>query len=212
MDYLAHLSIFIALLAGIIIVPGMDMAFVLAAALANGRRAGVAATLGMMVGGAAHTLMATLAVAGLQAIIPAATMPLLVAGSLFMCWVGISLARSAITVGALSAAPPRRIATVFAQAVATCLMNPKAWMFTMATYPQFMKPEFGPYWLQGTVMGALTVSIQGLIYGGLALMAASARHGLQSRPSVTIWLGRSVGYMLVVIAAVTLWHTLSAWA
>jgi threonine/homoserine/homoserine lactone efflux protein len=46
-----HLAIFFALLFGIIIVPGMDMFFVIANALTGGRARGLAATAGVMMGG-----------------------------------------------------------------------------------------------------------------------------------------------------------------
>ena len=44
MDYSQNLWIYATLLFGIIIIPGMDMVFVLANALAGGTRAGLAAT------------------------------------------------------------------------------------------------------------------------------------------------------------------------
>ena len=51
--YLEHLWLYFVLLVGIVVVPGMDMMFVLANALTGGRRAGLAATAGIMLGGAA---------------------------------------------------------------------------------------------------------------------------------------------------------------
>ena len=61
MTYSDALWIYLVLLFGIIVVPGMDMLFVLANALTGGRRAGMAATGGIMVGGVAHTLSGPLA-------------------------------------------------------------------------------------------------------------------------------------------------------
>ena len=52
MSYAENLWIFFILLFGIIIVPGMDMLFVLANALTGGRQAGLSATGGVMFGGA----------------------------------------------------------------------------------------------------------------------------------------------------------------
>lgn len=54
MTYTQNLWLYFTLLFGIILVPGMDMFFVLANTLTNGRRAGLAATAGIMLGGAVH--------------------------------------------------------------------------------------------------------------------------------------------------------------
>jgi len=58
MNYIENLWLFFIMVTGIIIVPGMDMMFVLANTLAGGRRAGAAATLGVMAGAAVHTVIA----------------------------------------------------------------------------------------------------------------------------------------------------------
>ena len=53
------LWLYFVLLVGIIVVPGMDMLFVLANALSGGRQAGIAATVGIMLGGICHTIFGT---------------------------------------------------------------------------------------------------------------------------------------------------------
>jgi threonine/homoserine/homoserine lactone efflux protein len=63
MAYFEHLWLYFILLVGIVIVPGMDMMFVLANALVGGRRSGLAATAGIMAGGATHTVIGLTAVA-----------------------------------------------------------------------------------------------------------------------------------------------------
>ncbi|MCF3638574.1 LysE family translocator, partial [Rhizobium sp. TRM95111] len=62
MTYAENLWLFFLLLTGIIVVPGMDMVFVLASALSGGRRAGLTAVFGIMTGGLVHTLYAALGV------------------------------------------------------------------------------------------------------------------------------------------------------
>lgn len=201
MTYVENLSLFFVLLTGIIAVPGMDMIFVLANALTGGRRAGLAATFGMVAGGACHTLFGTLAVAGLSRLIPAVSGPMLMIGSAYMIWIGITLVRSSVVVDAVEGTKIRSANIVFSQAVVTCLLNPKAWLFILAVYPQFMKPGFGPLWSQALAMGTMTALVQCVIYGGLALTAASGRDALVSNPRVTIWLARASGIGLVAIAS-----------
>ena len=204
MAYAANLWLFFVLLVGIVLVPGMDMMFVLANALTRGRAAGLAGTLGLMVGGACHTLFGTVAVAGLSRLMPTVYGPMLMVGSAYMVWIGISLVKSSIVVDRVDGDLVRSSRAVFAQGIVTCLLNPKAWLFILAVYPQFMSPAYGPLWPQALVMGTMTISVQFVIYGGLAVAAARGRDAIVSNPALTIWIGRTAGLLLMAIAGYTL--------
>lgn len=200
----AHLWLYFVLLVGIIVVPGMDMLFVVANSLTGGRRAGLAATFGITVGGVCHTLFGTAFVIGLSRLMPVISTTMLVLGALYMMWIGYTLVRSTITVGAVGAAPLRSEATIFAQGLLTCILNPKAWLFVLAVFPQFIKPAYGPIWLQALVMGVMTVAVQFTVYGGLGLAAARGRTALIGYPTATIWIGRGAGALLIAVAAIGL--------
>lgn len=204
MNYAENLWLFTLLLAGIIVVPGMDMIFVIANGLTGGRRAGIAATSGIMLGGAFHTLFGTVAVTALSTLVPQLAAPMLVIGALYMIWIGYTLAKSAIVIDGIEASTLHRTARIFTQGLITCLLNPKAWLFILAVYPQFMRPEYGPFWRQALIMGALTLLLQATVYGGLAIAAAKGRDALTAKPEVTIWIGRAAGWLLVAVAALML--------
>ncbi|MGL4196635.1 MAG: LysE family translocator, partial [Allorhizobium sp.] len=196
---------------GIIVVPGMDMIFVIANGLTGGRRAGIAATSGIMLGGAFHTLFGTVAVTVLATLVPQLAGPMLIIGSAYMIWIGYTLAKSAIVVDGIEASHLHRTARIFGQGLVTCLLNPKAWLFILAVYPQFMRPQYGPFWQQALVMGALTLALQGLVYGGLAIAAAKGRDALVSKPGITIWVGRAAGWLLVAVAVLMLVEGWRSW-
>jgi threonine/homoserine/homoserine lactone efflux protein len=206
MTYAEALWIFFILLAGIIIVPGMDMIFVIANSLTGGRRAGLTATFGIMTGGAFHTAFGAFAVVGMSRLVPQLYGPMLLAGALYMIWIGWTLIRSSITVDPIGALKSRSPAAIFAQAIVTCILNPKAWLFVLAAYPQFIKPDFGPLWSQALVIGVMVAGMQFAVYGGLGLMAAQGRDAMVGNPNLTIWSGRIAGLLLVAAAAYTLWH------
>ena len=87
MPPLAHPSslwLYFVLVAGIIALPGMDMAFVLASALAGGRRAGMAAVGGIVAGGWLHVLLGALGIGLLLQAAPGLFQVLLVAGVLYL--------------------------------------------------------------------------------------------------------------------------------
>jgi threonine/homoserine/homoserine lactone efflux protein len=208
MAYFEHLWLFFVLLVGIIVVPGMDMMFVLANALVGGRRAGMAATAGIMLGGAAHALIGMAAVATLSQLVPQLFDVMLVAGSLYMMWVGYTLVQSRIEVEAVEAARQKPVGRILWQGLVTCLVNPKAWLFVLSVFTQFMKPEYGPLLPQALVMGLMAMSVQGAVYGGLALAALRGREALVSNPSTTVWIGRAAGWMLIAVATPTLYEAL----
>jgi threonine/homoserine/homoserine lactone efflux protein len=206
MTYAQNLWIFFALLFGIIIVPGMDMMFVLANAVTGGRRLGLAATGGVMVGGVAHALFGALGVGVLLKLAPALFTVMLVAGAAYMAWIGLSLVRSAIAVGAVEGPANRSLWTAFCRGAVTCLLNPKAYLFVISVFPQFIRPEYGPIWRQAIVMAAMTIGTQFGIYGGLALAAGESRNLLINNPRATILVGRAAGWLLIAVAALAAWH------
>lgn len=206
MDYAQALWLYFILLFGIIIVPGMDMFFVLANALTGGRRAGLMATAGIMLGGAVHTLFGSLAVGVLTQLPAEVFRAMILIGAGYMAWIGYTLVRSSITVDHIGKAPSRSSWVAFRQGLVTCLLNPKAYMFVVAVFPQFIRPQFGPLWRQALVMGVMTVLMQMLIYGGLALAAAKGRDALIGNPQVTQWIGRGAGVLFILAAAFAAWH------
>jgi threonine/homoserine/homoserine lactone efflux protein len=206
MSYGANLWIYFILLFGIVVVPGMDMLFVIANSLNGGLRTGLSATAGIMLGGSVHSVFGLLLVTTLAKLSPVVFQPLVLAGALYMMWIGYTLARSSITVGTIEGQNDASNVRAFRQGTMTCLLNPKAYIFVMAVYPQFMKPEFGSMTQQAIIMGTMTVLTQGTIYGSIALAAGKARSALLANPRVIILLGRSIGILFIIVAAYTLWH------
>ncbi|HEV7308296.1 LysE family translocator [Ensifer sp.] len=206
MTYAENLWLFFTLLFGIIIVPGMDMVFVLANSLTGGRASGLSATAGIMAGGVLHTLYAALGVSVILHLVPGLFNVLLVAGAAYIAWIGFSLVKSSITIGGIDGADRLSRWASFRQGALTSLMNPKAYLFMLAVYPQFLKPEFGPIWSQALVMAAMIAVTQLAVYGGLALAAGRGRDFLVGSPGTTVWIGRTAGVVLILVAAFTIFQ------
>jgi len=208
MGYAENLWLFFLLLVGIIIVPGMDMLFVLANSLTGGSNRGLAATGGIMLGGLVHSLNGALGIGLLMHFVPILFNPLLIAGGAYMAFIGVTLMRSSITVGQEGPAGSRSAWKAFRQGAVTCLINPKAYLFIFAVYPQFLKPDYGPMWIQAVIMGAMTIVTQFAIYGGLAVTAGRSRNLLIANPRATALAGRAAGLLLVAVSAFTVWEGL----
>lgn len=208
MGYTENLWLFFFLLLGIIIVPGMDMLFVLANSLTGGSNRGLAATGGIMLGGVVHSLNGALGIGLLMHFVPILFNPLLIAGGAYMAFIGYTLMRSSITVGGEGPAGSRSAWKAFRQGAVTCLINPKAYLFIFAVYPQFLKPDYGPMWIQAVIMGAMTIVTQFAVYGGLAITAGRSRNLLVANPRATAFAGRAAGLLLVAVSAFTVWEGL----
>jgi threonine/homoserine/homoserine lactone efflux protein len=78
----------------------------------------------------------------------------------------------------------------------------------VAVFPQFMRPDAGPIALQALVLGAILATAQVLVYGGVAIGAASLQTTLGARPAAQAALARGVALLLMGTAA---WTLLGAW-
>ncbi len=208
MTYFQSLWLYTVLLFGIIIVPGMDMFFVMANGLTGGRKMGLAATFGVMAGGVYHTIFGALVVGVLINLAPQLLTALLLASAAYMAWIGYTLVKSAITVESIGNAQSGTARRAFTQGFITCVLNPKAYMFVIAVYPTFIQPRFGSICSQAIVLGVLTVVMQLLIYGSVAIAAARGRDLLVRNPIATTWIGRTVGLVFIAVALVTIWEAL----
>jgi threonine/homoserine/homoserine lactone efflux protein len=199
----AHLWLFFGLVFGIVILPGMDMAFVLGSALVGGRKAGLAAVAGLVAGGLCHVAIAASGLAVALTVFASAFNALLVAGALYVAWLGWGLWRSASGFPLDERQPLRAPLATFARAALTNLLNPKAYVFMLAVFPQFFRPEAGSIVAQAAVLAAIISATQAAVYGVIALAADAVRGWLHANPAASRTVARTVGVVLMLVAAVT---------
>ena len=199
----AHLSVFFLLVLGIVVLPGVDMAFVLGSSLAAGRRAGLWAVAGLMAGGVCHVAMGATGLAVVLKLFPMAFNAMLMAGALYLAYVGVGLWRAAEGLSIDAGPEAGSSFAFFRRAALTNLLNPKAYVFMLAVFPQFIRPESGRVAGQAIVLGAIIAGTQGVVYGGVACLADEARVWLLAHPGARLAIGRGVGLLLVVLALFT---------
>lgn len=205
----SQFALYFVFVFGIIVLPGMDMAYVMASALAGGRASGLAAVAGVVAGGMVHTLMAFLGFGLLVENFPAAFNAMLLAGAAYLAWIGWSLMSGASALGEVSAAPAVPLTTSFRRGALSCLLNPKAYLFMLAVFPQFMRPHYGSMVVQAVILGAITAFTQMAVYGAIALGASGLRDWLGANAKAQIRLGQGVGFALMLAA---LWTAYESWA
>ena len=209
------LWLFFAMVFGVIVLPGMDMAFVASSALTQGLRGGLTAVAGIVVAGMLHTIVGATGVAALLLLWPAAYNALLLAGAVYMVWIGTSILRSASAALSTSTAAPPLQGAIFRRAVLTCLLNPKAYAFMLAVFPAFIRSTAYSLPVQALRLGAVIAVTQLLVYGAIAVTVASAQHWSGAGERGQRWAARVVGVALIGGAALTLafaWQPVSGLA
>jgi threonine/homoserine/homoserine lactone efflux protein len=202
MDTGAPLWLFFLMVLGIVAVPGMDMAFIVGSSLAGGRRAGLLAVAGVMAGAIFHVTATGLGLSLLLQWVPGLFNVLLLGGAAYIVWIGICLLR--VEPGsALPQAGDVSGRTTFRRALLTNMLNPKAYVFTLAVFPQFMQQRERSLWLQFMLMGLIIWAVQAGVYGPIALAAGRARTGLAARPQLQTWIMRATALVLMAGAIAT---------
>jgi threonine/homoserine/homoserine lactone efflux protein len=153
-----------------------------------------------------HVVAGALGLGILLQLVPGMVNVMLIAGSLYIAWIGWSLTHSTSVFGGLPDVQAQSPWRTFRQAALTCLLNPKAYLFMLAIFPQFLRLEYGSLWIQALALGLIIALTQTSIYGALALAAAGARQWLADRPGAGVVMARAVGGVLIVCAAFTAWQ------
>ena len=189
-DYGAFVVAVIVFLA----IPGPGNLVLLTATGKGGVRAGLAATLGLIVGDQVLMWLAVAGVATLLTTSPRLFTAVQWLGAAYLAWMGwrMILAKP-------GGAPVLKIRTgqYFRQALLITLLNPKAIVFYMAFFPLFVDPARH----QGlTTFGFMAATVAGLtlLYCALAITLARVfAERLRANPQVQRWLNRVAGTLLL---------------
>jgi threonine/homoserine/homoserine lactone efflux protein len=176
-----NFSLFFLAALAIAAIPGPGIFYVAARTLSDGRKAGVASTLGNALGGMVHVIAGGL---GVSAIILASAelfTAVKFAGALYLIWLGIKTFREARTVQPQQVTPFDAQRT-FRDGVLVEALNPKTAAFFLAFIPQFLDPAAGTPALQFMVLGLVSVTFNTSADFIVVIMASRAQAGLLRRP------------------------------
>jgi threonine/homoserine/homoserine lactone efflux protein len=185
--------------------PGPAVVLILQRAGAHGFRAAIPTVLGIEAGLFLWALAAGTGMAALVAASETAFLVLRVAGAIFLVYLGVKAIRSGWRLrGRDDAEPLPKVDApkghrAFAEGLIVQLANPKAAVFLFAFYPQFIPAE-GPVLLTTVTLGAIQVSLETILYLGLAFAVGSASAWF-SRTSVRRRLDYASGAVLIALGA-----------
>ncbi|MDY0225717.1 MAG: LysE family translocator [Desulfomicrobium apsheronum] len=189
----------------LIFTPGPDIIYVLTRGVAQGRSAALAAAMGFSLGNIGHTL---LAVFGLSAILASSALAFTlvkVAGGIYLLYLGFKLwtADPALVLSGHGEDKTARI--IFRQSILANLLNPKVAIFFLAFFPQFVRPDQGHPAMQMMILGLTFVVLTMLGFGLVAFGAGALNSRLAARPSLSAWLHKGAGAILMLLGLRLIW-------
>ncbi|AJY07590.1 MULTISPECIES: leucine efflux protein LeuE [Burkholderia] len=191
----------------IILLPGPNSMYVLSLAAQRGVKAGYRAACGVFVG---DTVLMVLSAAGVASLLKAN--PLLFSvvkygGAAYLLYIGAGMLRSAwrkLRAGAADTAdapqPPageRSFDTPFRKALVVSLLNPKAILFFISFFIQFVDPAFPHPALSFVVLGAIAQSASFLYLSTLIFAGARLAEHFRRRRKLAAGAASSVGGLFI---------------
>ena len=188
---------FVAAASALILLPGPNVALIVATSLADGRRRGLVVVAGTS---SAMVLQLGAVAAGLTALMTKASHVFAV-----LRWVGVAyllvLGVRALLAGADDPDAPRPPSSAFWRGFAVSLTNPKTLLFYGAFLPQFIDPKGDPG-PQVALLAATFLGLAATLDSAWAVMADRARGVVSMRPRLrnrvtgTCLLGAAAGLAL----------------
>ena len=181
--------------------PGPDMLYIAARSVSGGRAAGVVSALGVSVGLLFHVAAVAFGLAALLAAVPVAYDLIRIVGAIYLLALGLDLLLRPRHGNDVPSLPPSRLRRIFAQGVATNVLNPKVALFFLAFLPQFVDISAGPPIPQIVFLGLL-FNVQGtLVNLGVALLASRTTVWLRGSEQRISVLRRLTGAVFVALGA-----------
>jgi threonine/homoserine/homoserine lactone efflux protein len=180
--------------------PGADTLYIVSRSLSQGTRAGMLAALGIGMGCFVHISAAALGLSALLATSAIVFRAVKWVGAAYLLYLGVSLMlkakapKASVEVGRVTPLSGRKI---FLQGFLTNALNPKVALFFLAFVPQFITPEAAHKTMAFLFLGVL-FNINGTLWNlFLAWSAARCGRRLAGQSSLSVWLHRSVGGLLI---------------
>jgi leucine efflux protein len=170
----------------IVLLPGPNSLYVMTVSSRWGVKAGYRAACGIFLSDLILMTASATGVASLLRATPVLFLALKYAGALYLIWLGIGLVRSASRTwrgvpAIASVAVPASASRPFPTALLIGLLNPKAILFFVSFFIQFVAPDYPYPALSFLILGAIAqgcsaLYLSALIFGGAGLAQYFRRH------------------------------------
>ncbi|WP_327073875.1 leucine efflux protein LeuE [Kitasatospora purpeofusca] len=195
----------------IVLLPGPNSLYVLSVAARKGVRTGYRAAAGVFVGDFTLISLTSLGAASLLKANPAVFAVVKFGGAAYLLWIGIGMLRAARGLwrehraldeaadGAAEAPGPTE--RPFRRALVISLLNPKAILFLLSFFTQFVDPSYGSPVLSFTLLGGILQGFSVLYLSVLIFAGTSLASAFRRRKRLSATLTGSVAALFAGFAA-----------
>ena len=200
---ISHLGFFCMAVLLLNATPGPDTAFIVGRSMVQGRSAGIVSAAGISVGCILHGLALALGLSALLSASATAYLMVKLAGGIYLIYLGLRMLLCSKHTRSAGDAPSgaRPLWTIFGQALATNLLNPKVILFFLSFFPQFVAPDAPNKTLAFLLLGAVFVLMSTCWNCGTALVASTLAQRLKNGNDYQRWLERLVGSAFIALGA-----------
>ena len=188
----------------IILLPGPNSIFVLSVAARRGVRTGYRAACGVFLGDTVLMVLSAAGVASLLRAYPPVFLVIKYAGAAYLGWVGLGIIRSAwrkrrtrTEPAVTKAADPAELRHPFRRAALISLLNPKAILFFISFFIQFVEPGYAHPALSFLVLGVVVQVLSALYLTALIFSGQFLAGQFQGRRRLARGVTTGVGALFV---------------
>ncbi|TQF06642.1 leucine efflux protein LeuE [Kitasatospora acidiphila] len=213
-----HLATYVLGALVIVLLPGPNSLYVLSVAARKGVRTGFRAAAGVFTGDLTLITLTSFGAASLLRADPAVFAVVKFGGAGYLLWMGVGMLRSARGLwrqhaGAVAAATPEAASEAeaaaepvsgerpFRRALVVSLLNPKAILFLLSFFTQFVDPSYGLPALSFTLLGGILQTFSVLYLTTLILVGTSLAAAFHRRKRLSATMTSSVAVLFAGFAA-----------
>ena len=201
---------------GIILLPGPNSLYVLSVATARGMRVGFQGAYGVFVGDTILLVCTGLGAAGVLRTYPAMFMVVKYFGAAYLTWMGLNLLRAAVAglrsqsdvlasvasaSNASTSVNAAHLQRPFRRALVISLLNPKAILFLLSFFVQFIDPAYAQPEVPFLILSAILMAFSALYLSVLIVAGAKLAQGFSRRKKLSAGLSGMVGGLFVWFGA-----------
>lgn len=191
---------------GIILLPGPNSLYVLSVASARGVRAGFQGAGGVFVGDTILLALTALGAASLLRTYPAVFMVVKYVGAAYLAWVGVNLlvsalknlrAGSPLVPSVAESVPAANLDHPFKRALVISLLNPKAILFLLSFFVQFIDPSYATPAVPFLILSFIVMAFSAMYLSIIIFLGAHLAQLFRARRRTSAGLSSAVGGLFV---------------
>ncbi len=199
MDSLSYWLLFFSTAFILNITPGPDLIYILSRTIAQGKKIGIASSIGVCTGALFHVFAAALGLSAILATSALAFTIVKIIGAFYLFYLGFKSIFSAGTSIDFSNEDKPNVSTwqAFKQGVLIDILNPKVAIFFMAFLPQFIRTGEGHASVQIIILGFLVILVASFVEIVFVLIAGRTTDFFRTNKRMSVYLDRALGSVFI---------------